>query len=346
MSAIFQWYLDQIILYPGLLILILLSVVVIRSIRSHKHKLPLRLRVLLYSALVSSILLLFACISVNVSLLLFKQIAPTWNQKTICFVNYVAVTLLGATTFMSVINLFFERLCLSFHETTLEVSKCTRYSFRIILNGSWCIVGVLYLFSIDPMPYNIYSGQVEESNGVTCSTHIKGADIKLTFLFALFAFIISTSNLVILALFMRKLYILITDKHMKNISAEFVCYMKEITMLIGIAVFASVVLWTLQAIFQYGHVCAVIDFVVTAIVMFLTFRKLSDYYFILLRCDKLTRCCCKPFEKNMSSISCISKEPKCARMDSDEHEAPTTFTVTTTTAMYTWKDDKGSSTMV
>eukprot|EP01083_Nonionella_stella_P226168 803457_1 len=305
MSAVTTWYLNQIVNYPGLLIVIFLCVVAVRNIKAHKKDLKLRLRVLLYAAHILSVQAFVAGILVDTILLLFKQIAPTWNQRTICFVTYIYLTATCAGFLLAVINLFFERLCISFEGTPFKLSKCTRYSFRIMVNLSWTGVGLLYLRYIDPLPYNIYSEQVDSRNGLTCSAHIQGAvDPMVTVTFELIAFLISSSNLFVWAMFMHKLHVLMTDTHADNVrhtSKDFVCLMKEQTMLIGIAVFSSIILWTLQAIFQFGSSLASLDLIVTAAVMFLTFRQLSAYYFSLLKCDKLTVCCCGIFEKYIAS---------------------------------------------
>eukprot|EP01083_Nonionella_stella_P138453 421309_1 len=275
MAAVTQWYLDHIVTFTGLFIVAFICVVAMRKIKSHKF--PMRLRVLLYGAHIFSVISFITGISVNIILLIFKLIAPTWNQHTICFVTYIFNTGAIATFLMCVINLFFERLCISFEDTPFKVSKCTQYSFRIIVNGLWATIGIVYLFCVDPLPYNIYSEQVDHHNGVTCSTHIQGADPMITITLELSAFIISGSNLLVWVLFVRKLCALITDtlaNNAQHVSKDFICLMKEQTMLIGVAVFSSIILWSLYAIFQYGHSCGALDIVVTTTVMFLTFRKL------------------------------------------------------------------------
>eukprot|EP01083_Nonionella_stella_P007827 22523_1 len=351
MSAVTQWYVDQIVTYPGLLIVVFLCVVAFRNIRSHKQELPLRLRVLLYGAHILSVMTFVALVLVNVILIVFKQIAPTWNQHTICFVTYTLVTTNAAGFLMCVINLFFERLCISFDETAFKVSKRTRYSFFIVVNASWVIIGMVYLSSIDPMPYNIYTEQVDHRNGVTCSAHIQGvnANRMITITFVIIAFVISSSNLLVWVMFVSKLRDLITDTHTENpqqVSKDFLCLMKEQTMLIGIAVFSSIILWTLQGFFQFGHSLPAFDIAVTTIVMFLTFRKLSADYFSMLKCDQLTICCCGVFEKYLSSrisqelqlsnamqsatdVGSGSEMPTTSTIGS---EMPTTSTVVTTVA--------------
>eukprot|EP01083_Nonionella_stella_P138454 421310_1 len=307
MAAVTQWYLDHIVTFTGLFIVAFICVVAMRKIKSHKF--PMRLRVLLYGAHIFSVISFITGISVNIILLIFKLIAPTWNQHTICFVTYIFNTGAIATFLMCVINLFFERLCISFEETPFTVSKCTQYSFRIVVNGSWVIMGIVYLYYIDPLPYNIYSEQVDLHDGVTCSSHIQGTDPMITLTFELIAFLISGSNLLVWILFVDKLRALITmckECSAKDVSKEFVCLMKEQTMLIGVAVFSSIILWSLQAIFQFGHFCAAIDIAVTTVVMFLTFRKLSADYFVMLKCEKCTACCCTVFEKYI--VSRVSQE--------------------------------------
>eukprot|EP01083_Nonionella_stella_P007828 22524_1 len=346
MAALVQWYLDQIVTHLGLIVVVFVCVVAVRNIKSHKQELQLRLRILLYAAHILSVISHIALVLVNVALLVFRRIAPTWNQHTICVITYILVTITAAGFLSCVINLFFERLCVSFEDTPFKVSKCTRYSFRIIVNLSWVIVGSLYLSYIDPLPYNIYTNQVanlQSLDGVTCSAHVQGADPMITVTFSLVAFIISSSNLVVWALFMHKLRVLITDTHTDNVqhvSKHFICLMKEQTMLIGIAVFSSVILWTLEAIFQFGHAIPALDIAVTTVVMFLTFPKLSGYYFSMLKCDKLTVCCCGVFEKYISlriSREFELSEAMHSQAVATNSQMPTTHRPTTTTVVSTDK---------
>eukprot|EP01083_Nonionella_stella_P306682 1074989_1 len=117
MSAVTQWYLDQIVAYPGLIIVVFLCFVAVRNIRPHKQELQLRLRILLYGAHILSIVSFVALILVTIILLIVKEIAPTWNQHTMCFMTTTLVTTSVAGFSMCVITLFFERLCIAFQDT-------------------------------------------------------------------------------------------------------------------------------------------------------------------------------------------------------------------------------------
>eukprot|EP01083_Nonionella_stella_P250839 866138_1 len=320
-SQVLLWWIDQITAYLGLIICSVLCIIVIKTVRS--HELPSRLRCLIYTVHIFSVLFFIATISTLTILPFFNALNIVVNQSTACYFTYAALSCTGAILLLSIINLFFERLYLSFQSTDLALSPCCNIGFRVIICTIWIGLGFTYLFVSDPTPYDIYHQRIDTTNGITCSTHAKGVDNMMTIVYELIAAMISITNLIVWVLFISKLYALLKQMKVSNVtdvSADFIVIMKHQTMLVGIAVFSSVVLWTLEATLQIGQIFASLDFIVTVFICFLTF-KFNEKYFILLKCDVLSGFCCKWFERmiNGEHLPTVTelKTAQCVSVSSD-----------------------------
>eukprot|EP01083_Nonionella_stella_P087515 243525_1 len=316
-SVIQWWWVDQISAYFELLFSLIVFTIMAKKMH-HNSLIQGWLKFWIYSVFTTCILASIAMVSTQIILPIFTQLSPSTNQTKICRINYCFPPVFGGLLEMSIINLFMEKLHISFENSALQLSKTIYYGFRIVFNMIWVGLVIAYFLFMDPDPYNIYTQQVDYTgNGITCSTHAKTQSSGMKISLHITAFFIFASNASIWLVFMRKLCQLV--KHTANLcdrrtdcdreTRAFKELMKEQTLLVSIATLSTLLLWTLQAIIGGGSYFIKIDVVITVFSVFLTF-KFNRSCFQWFQCDKMTVCCC----------DCIEQYPQWSTGDGKSHQ--------------------------
>ena len=163
MSAnVIAWYLDVIGCFLVLIISVMLICIFIRKLylnpsdAAKKQKLSIKLSI--YFLYFASILLFLLAVATLIILPIFKKAKITINQFIVCDTLYSLTTVTFAMYEIAIINLFIERLRISFKNTAYQLTKCTNYVFRIFYFIIWIVLCVYIIITNRGVivPYNIY----------------------------------------------------------------------------------------------------------------------------------------------------------------------------------------------
>ena len=309
-KSVFNWVLDQVIKDIGLILSLTFLIIITRKLST--SKLPIRLKIWIYIYFTVNVILLLS--GTLLEIILF--ITPSSNQSTTCAIPFKTHKYSAGLVQIALFNFFMDRLYCAFVATPLEINKYGNYIPRIIHFIWFQVSQLLSIWNSSYTPYNVYNEEVSyDGNGVEC-----------IFIFPLqptttwIGYFMQSSGTIIAEifvwiLFMKRLYQTMVfytnqpEKYKQN--EEFITLMKEQTLIVAIAVFSTILNWTLFTMQIFGFFWITLDYIINASVIFISFR-FNRYYFELFKCDKLAIYCCKRMENR------IKKNMKIKRMTKDE----------------------------
>eukprot|EP01084_Bolivina_argentea_P170274 295055_1 len=221
-----EWYIDQTIAYIALIISITLCIITLKRINYNStNKYPKTLKIIIYCVFIQSVL--FPILSILEDGLYVYQLIPTTsNQHKICNIMFIVGTVSLSVLQVAIMNLFIERLHITFQNTSFQISNCTNYGLRVIHIILWITIDIVTLTDQDNLPYNIYKNQiVYDGTGTTC--HLKNFDTKLQLVMAAISMIVLIFNSIIWWLFMHKLKKLMHNANDNNQNSDLIVFMKE-----------------------------------------------------------------------------------------------------------------------
>ena len=175
-THLLNWYLDQAGSYFGLIISIACLILILPKLYGNKntdlhvqdkgyHKSFKRSILCVY---ITSILFFIFASLTYVGLPIFKYISPSISQVKICLVTHIFRVLFICLVQVAILNLFIQRLHLSFKDSQYSLSKCSNYGFRIFWFFMYTVLAITLLLSSDPLPFNVYTQQFDlNGNGIT-----------------------------------------------------------------------------------------------------------------------------------------------------------------------------------
>ena len=118
---------------------------------------------------ISSIFLfIFTALTINI-LMIYTNISSSSSINTfkICYKTIVGTSISFAFFQISIINLWIQRLRISFKNTNYALSNCTNYIFRISFCIIWLISTILLIITFK----NIHIEQIEDNSNkiITCT---------------------------------------------------------------------------------------------------------------------------------------------------------------------------------
>eukprot|EP01084_Bolivina_argentea_P201525 344469_1 len=331
-SKVVEWYIDIVIISTALLICSILTTITFKSIC--KSAKSMKVSKIIYAVFISTLLYLFLNLSRVISLPMFNTTAQT--QKFICHVTSSMFFMFFGINNLSIDLFLVYRLKTIFKNSLFTLSKCVYYSYIIALTFYWSVWVLLAAFGVSQnhaVPYNVYTESVDTTgNGVTCTVQKPSEMFKSILCLAIIGLFIG--NFVIWIIFTRKFYALLKSTHVmyaegkscahiekstapipiqnsqkdvvrnrvdsseKHIEEEYVTIMRDQTMLVSLMVFVTCFSFIISMYIRLGQLLITIGEINMLLSIFLSFR-FNRYYFHILGCEKLSKCCCMCFVRSI-----------------------------------------------